>query len=689
MRTRHVWFLALSLVSSTAYAAESSQSVTTPFGGNGHNVSFDGRLFIVRNGPDDATGGWFATLLRPENIVIGANGLPRFDQGAFSPFTLIQPFDAGENALAICEPAPAPYACDDAGNTNAAGPYDCYDLQIIDSNAYPDVTNQLRMRSLKLWVQNPRTADAQVYKWNWGAQRTDLGRAGGGQLRGIEPTVSKDGKLLVWQGHPANDGQIDVLMYATNATACGVDGWDGPHNLGNMFTDAKVNGIYPLGERALRAADGSVYGPNDMLRGAYPWLFPDGEAINFTSVTVPCRADNDPPGCGPRRGGLAVIGYPTNWALAHIDGGINPDTDQTVRLFFSSPGPNTFSQIPVTPGVDVWPMFGSNTQNYAEVKFDDGLDGRYAGIWHMNEMVDRDGNLDRTRTPDVSGYFNTGEVRGAVFPTANNADNGKALLFTGDGDHVFVPHSSTLDPVNALKIEMRLWLHEDPDCDANNNYRYLIGKGNIGDGSYSIMLEDSRQLHGRVKVGGQQHSLVSTAAIPLGQWVDVVFSYDGQTGELTFEIGGTPAGAATIAPGQLDGSPHPLTIGGPGGARDACPDGDGAFYGGIDEVRIARSLADPEPQPEPDAGPQPEPDMGGEPVADMGSAPDLGAGTDAGSEPVPQVDGGDPTGDGGPPDPAVNPINDDAGGCQCSTAASTDGGLLFLLLALFFGRRRR
>ena len=39
------------------------------------------------------------------------------------------------------------------------------------------------------------------------------------------------------------------------------------------------------------------------------------------------------------------------------------------------------------PGVDVWPFFGSNTSNYTEVVFDDGLDGQYAGVWLMNGEV--------------------------------------------------------------------------------------------------------------------------------------------------------------------------------------------------------------------------------------------------------------------------------------------------------------
>jgi MYXO-CTERM domain-containing protein len=675
-----------------AFGATSSQAVTTPFAGNGHNVSFDGRLFITRRGPDSPSGGWFATLLRPENITMGADGMPRFDQGAFSPYRLIQPFEAGENALAICEPEPAPYQCDEAGNENAAGPYACYDVRIIDSNAYPEQVNALRVRALKLWVSNPETPNADVHKWEWGPSRQELSRNGGGQLRGIEPTVTADGHMLVWQGHPDNDGKIDVLMYATNSTACGVDGWTGPHNLGQMFTDPNVNGVYPLGGRALRAADGTVYGPNDMVRGAYPWIFPDGEAINFTSVTVPCRSENDPPGCGPRRGGLAVIGYPTNWSLAHIDGAVNPDTNETVRLFFSSPGPDTFSQIPVTPGVDVWPMFGSNTQNYTEVVFDDGLDGNYAGVWHMNEMVDRDGDLDRSRTPDVSGYFNTGQVEGAVFPTTNNSPTGKALVFDGVSSHVRVPHDASLDPVNAITIEMRLRLDADPDCDGGNNYRFLLGKGSIGDGSYSLVLEDGRQLQGRVKVDGEQRALVSSEALPVGEWVDVTFAYVGATGEVTFEFDGAPAGSASYEPGQLSGSDEDLLIGGPGGTRDACPQGDGAFAGAIDEVRISRSDRDPDPDPDP------EPDMGTDPGADMGSLsrPDAGSDTDpdtgvndgadagtAGS----QTNGAPGDEDGSPS--ADTPALED-GGCACATGASGGAGAAFLFVGLLlFGRRRR
>src|SRR5207237_1310824 len=151
-------------------------------------------------------------------------------------------------------------------------------------------------------------------------------------------------------------------------------------------------------------------------------IFPSGEAINFTSVPMPCRVTTpgmeDPPGCGPRRNALAVIGYPTNWQLAHIDGDVNPDTDQTVRLFFTSPGP-----INISPTL-----------------------------------------------PAPRGRF---ELHNSV----------------------------ALNPTSARPIEQMMKPADSPDCDANNNYRMLIGKGNLG-GAYSIVLEDNLSFQARVKVVG-------------------------------------------------------------------------------------------------------------------------------------------------------------------------------------------
>lgn len=562
-----------------AHAATSAGVSTSPLSGNGHNVTFDGRIFVVAR-----SDGWNLMTFRPERVE-SSGGWPDVS-AAFSDPVLIQPLEACENALALCEPDAddTPYSCDDAGAPGGA--YACYDLVVIDSNACGQLPNELRSRGLKLWIADPGTSQARLLKHQWVGARTPLTTASGQVLRGIEPTVTEDGRLLVWQGHPANDGRTDVLVYATTASACGVAGWSTVHSLSHMAHDPLVNTTYRLGERVLRAADGEPYADGALVRGAYPWLFADGSALSFTSVNMPCRAENDPVGCNARRSGFSVMGYPTNWALAHVDGPVNPSTEDDVRLFFSSPGPTVLR--PATAGIDVWPFFGSNTANYTELVFDDGLDGDYAGVWHMNESVDTSGALDRTRTPDTSGYFNTGLVEFASFPARNEGPRGKTLVFNGTNSRVRVPHDVSLDPVNGLTVEMTLRPDAPVDCNGDNNWRVLLDKGGVGIGAYSLVLEEGEQLQARVLAGGVQRSVWSQASIPVGAWSTVAFTYQASTGRMSFFIDGVETSTVTYAPAPLDGFPDDLLIGGPGEFRLSCPSGRGTFAGHVEEVRLSR-----------------------------------------------------------------------------------------------------
>lgn len=632
-----------------APAVTSSESVTSGMNGNGHNVSFDGRLYIVRDSQ-----GWQAMMLRPEAVSYLPSGLPDAAGAMWSGRTpLLTGADLVENALAICEAdhEQAPFACNAGGAPDAGGAFDCYDLWIIDSDAVTPAAEggaALRRRRLELRVAGPKSGSARVVDFSWGAVQPLAP-----QLRGIEPTVTADGKLMVWQGHPANDGQIDILMYSVNDSPCGVNGWSAPEVISSMASDDRVVGTYRLAERTLRAADGTAFAAGDLVRGAYPWLMPSGDAVIFAATPMPCRGPEDPPGCGPRRNTIAVLGYPTNWGLAPVDGGVNPSTTDGVRLFFSSPGPTTFSQFPVMEGEDVWPFFGSNTSNYVELMFDDGLDGRYAGLWHGNEMVTVSGELDLGRTPDASGYFNTGVLEGGMaVASENDGLVGRALRFDGEDDRVEVAHSTSLSPVSGITIDFAIRPTQEPDCDGDNNYRLLLGKGNIG-GAYSVVLEESRALQVRFRASGEERALV-TPAVPLDAWTQVSCEYDGTTGAAGCWFDGAEVARMDFAPGMLTASSEPLLIGGPG-PRDACPNGDGAFRGKLDEIgisRVARRLAPPE-SPNPDGGPSAE-------------SPDAG--------------------DGG----GSNSANGDASGaCGCSVSESSPLAPLILLAALVALRRRR
>ncbi|HEU0029711.1 MAG TPA: LamG-like jellyroll fold domain-containing protein [Kofleriaceae bacterium] len=592
-------FLLLSIVgaATTALAATSTRSVPSVFGGNGHNASFDGRLYIVRTGP-----GWMAYVLRPEATTYAGDGLPDAAGPLWSnSLMIVEGEPNGENALAICEPDPAraPYACDANNNPTATGPFACYDVWVFDSDATKNVANggmTFRRRQLLLRVADPKTANARPVAFQWGA--IEPLASNNGVLHGIEPTFTKDGKLMVWNGSLNNGDQDSVMMYSVNQTACGRTGWSAPRSLSHMINDPAVNTTYRLAARQLRAADGTPFADGAAVPGAYPWLLPDGDGVMFSAALMPCRAPDDPFGCGPRRNATSVIGYPTNWGLANIDGGINPSTTDNVRLFFSSPGPTTFSQLPVTPGHDVWPFFGTNTSNYVEISFDDGLDGQYAGLWHMNESVTPAGNLDVTKSPDVSGYFNTAVVKGAIaFPGPNNGVLGKAAI--ASGGWLEVRHDASLEPLNGITMEMTLRPARDPDCDARNNFQVLLRKGD----AYSLVLEETGGIRARVRVaGGAIRELYSGAELATdgATWTKVTAEYDAASGRMQIRFDDNVVADETFPPAPLEGTGELLTLAGTG-PRAACDEG-GNFAGTLDEVsvsRIARHIGTPA---QPDAG---------------------------------------------------------------------------------------
>jgi concanavalin A-like lectin/glucanase superfamily protein len=657
-----------------AAAVTSSRSVPSAFGGNGHNISFDGRLFLVRD-----SNGWTAQLLRPEAATFLPDGLP----DAAGPM-LGQPVhvfgdpSVTENALAICEPDPsvAPYACDGNGAPSGAGPYDCYDVWLIDSDAVTPPQQGgfvMRRRHLLLWVSDPKTPNAQIANWQFGGieQLSPV-------LKGIEPTVTGDGRLLVYQGHPANDGAIDILMYSVASSACAQSGWSAPQPISSMHVDPLVVNRYPLAERKLRAADGTPFEPGDLVHGAYPWVMPDGAAVVFAATPMPCMSENNPPGCGPRRNAISVLGYPTNWGVAHVDGGVNPDTNASVRLFFSSPGPTTFPNLPVTPGADVWPFFGSNTSNYVELVFDDGLDGNYAGFWHLNESVTHEGEMDVTHTPDVSGYFNTAALHGGVgFASTNDGVVGKSLAFDGVDDRLEVANAQSLNPTNGITVDFWIAPAGSPDCDGANNWRRLVGKGDIGSGSWTIVFEENMALQARVNVDGVEQPIASPS-LPDGVFTHVTFEYDGPTGQAGFWFDDQPVASATLAAGTIVPTSDPLTLAAPG-PRAACPDGDGAFAGRLDEIaisRYARHLGEP-------------PMTTGAGVGGGGPGPGSGAGGAGGEGPT----GAGPSGTGGANADDPTGSSDAQEGCACGVVGSNGGGFAGLAVAALalahLVRRRR
>jgi hypothetical protein len=315
----------------------------------------------------------------------------------------------------------------------------------------------------------------------------------------------------------------------------------------------------------------------------------------------------------------------------------------------------------------------------------------------MNELVTRAGDFDFTRTPDSSGYSNTGTLKGgASFPPKNNGALGKAVVFDGVSGRVEVPHAASLNPVNALALEMRVRPASAADCDGNNNYRVLLQKGTTLDGSYSLVLEDDGSFSARVRVaGGQNYALHSPTPLPTGQWSRVAVQYDAATGTFTAYVDGQETARQAFPPALLEGLPDLLFLAGRG-VRSACPNGDGSFHGELDEVLLSRTLRFGLP---PDAGTDSDGGTGGDDAGVHGgdvTEPDAGSG---GGVPADAGAGGSVGGDagtGGQADAgrdAGRPRN--GGGVAASAGGCTSAGNSLLplaagvLLASAARRRRR
>ena len=121
------------------------------------------------------------------------------------------------------------------------------------------------------------------------------------------------------------------------------------------------------------------------------------------------------------------------------------------------------------------------------------------------------------------------------------------------------------------------------------------------------LLEDGRVAMTAV-VGGTENTATTEAAVPLGEWTHVAFSYDGRRGQLRTYIGGAPSGMTTFTRGMPTQAAGDLVIGPAGGAED--PQGDVTVYA-LDEVAVSQIVRYPdemyraatgEPPPRPPSG---------------------------------------------------------------------------------------
>ena len=532
--------------------------IDTGFAGNGHAETWDGRVFVRTR-----TEGWFASAFRPQRIALDSDGAPNFRSGAFGnsvPMELnADVTDMQHNWLAIV-PDPAvtdenPYPSTANGTFSASGTHRTYKALMIHTSLRNGDSDQIGQRRATFIVSDGNTADAQVISARFTSPFAKYTVPSGADLRCIEPSVTIDGRLIVCQGHPNNDGAIDNLVYSWNSTPGATANWRAPKSIADMYHDDRdlsVAGVpfrvrYPMAERPLRDATGTAYARRELVKGAYPWISHDGSELFFQATRL--NANNT----GARRTGTSVVGRWTGWTSRHIDGPINSDRHATSKLFLSSPGAFTTMWIPYKDVADLkipysvsgpsYPIFGSNTRDYSEVAFDDYLDGNYVMVLGMNEQLARDGTYMKASTPDTSGRHNNGSLVGARFPLEFNSNDGlvgrvgQAIHFD-PGNHINVSRTAGWDGLSE-GFTVDFWVNK---ASGSGVVRLFTMQGGI-----EVYLANGSALTGAIQDTSGNRRQLNGPNIGSASWVHVAFSYNAFTKSQSLWVDGIRVASADVS----------------------------------------------------------------------------------------------------------------------------------------------
>lgn len=577
-------------------------------------------------------------MLRPERLGKDSRGIVTWPPDVMSPQVLLEQdsvVDPDENthlALGIA-PDPTflenPFRSNQDGEAQVNGTYETYVFYIY--YAYNREV-EFVMRKARVIVGNPKSRNAFAHRAEMLTAPEFMRDENGQSIRGIEPTITADGRLLVYQGHPNNDGSISYLMYTFNPTVQ-AGGWTRGRSITDLYyvdRNRMVDGIpfhehYPIAKMPLKDSLGVAYRQGELYYGAYPWLSFDGAEISHTSIDAGC-ADFIPecegqPGTRALRGGFAFIGRWTNWAMKHVDGPANPSRlsfgpTHNVRTATNALGsfPGMWEAfrdvadlpIPYTGQRPLYSMIGAVSGDYVEVSFEDSQDRNYLLFWRMNELVKRSSDkqyneIDPSTTPDTSGNFLHGKLNNAHFPIEydgvdrNIGANGQAVFFPDLGSVRASNNSKFGEIAEGFTIEMFLKRLVDMSGDGTNRYRIVANKSD----SFNLIVEVNGQIQGTVftKESSKKIQEYRTGAVgsglSVGQWVHVAMSFDALTGQLRAYQDGILVHEQQVPAFPVNVTSSPFVIGPGGQVKPPWGNTDEALFA-IDEVKLSRRVRSPE-----------------------------------------------------------------------------------------------
>jgi cytochrome c peroxidase len=530
--------------------------------------------------------------------------------------------------IASLVPDPAvpenPYRSNISGEKQSTGAYLCYKAWMFTTRHGTDGTRSyLGLLPLTIVVRNPYSEQAEIQSIRSTARFQPLTDVSGTPLYGIEPTLTFDSKLLVFQN--MSGSATGHLYYAYNQTAGGARGWTTPRQVTRMIDELELRKRYPMARYRMRDARGSAY---DTLRGAYPWISLDGTDLFFTATANDDRA---------RRAGQSAVGASTKGLIRLLDGGLNINRRGKIRTNINSLGrtpgrwsPLEFADSKVLPLTDktfTYMLFSSANSQYFESSFEETMVGNYDLYLDMTEGLTRGGDYDTSVTQDASGHFHPGRLNSsAMFTEAayagwrspagctpnpslppskdpcktctdsycplkdprdslSNLFSGQPIYFRGDGA-VTVPAASTAPDFNhvilqgarAMTVSFAVLPKMTPASalkviEKNGTFQLHFSAGGIL--RATVLVADA----GRTR----SLSLALPSPLPSNQWSHVAMTYDTHNGALRLYLNGSLAAVRTF-----DSAGLPLV----GGTRDVIvgPNGAGTstIVYGLDQVGISR-----------------------------------------------------------------------------------------------------
>lgn len=616
--------------------------------GNGHALSWDGRILVNTQGSHPSlpfdTSHHEVHVVRPQNFklsdtgkLVTTNALSKRHLWSVPEYIYrnipVPPAGLDSipvrhlNALTIAKDQDFPenpFRSDVQGNPQRSGKYETYRALIIlqdyglcvpmKSGCDPKakVPYQFGTFKTQIVVRNPRTSMAEIESIRRITDITMMVAKNGQPIRGIEPTATIDGRLIIFQTAPAG-----AILFTFNEGTQNRPQWLSPLPISQLHAkrNDKVqieNGktitfgdLYRIAQYPMRLPDGSPI--NDTARGGYPWVDLDGDDLMLTTVTnIDANGKKD-----ATRAAQSIIGASTRGMLLHMDGGVNSDRYRRVRLFTSSwgrtPGkwaPTEMPAIfPISQKRNNYPIFASNASAYFEISLEESIEGNYDFYFPMNEPLKHhrgDYDYDLSKTQDVSGNFHIAQKSGNplfsddVYGCTENCDqnqevrySGKALYFKPQESLVVQNKSVTghqLLTEGGLTLSFAIKIFREP-----GKFNFIAHKGSV----FNVILEANRQVQFTVYDSeGQKRSGAFGSTLPLNEWVHLTFTYNGKNGLMKYFVNGVLSAEKNLGKGNLAINDTPFVIG------PTASSGGGTLYA-LDQMALSafeRPLKDIERQ---------------------------------------------------------------------------------------------